>query len=336
MPLTKDVLHVETERVAEDVVAFIRDEVGRHYRRKGAVVGLSGGIDSSVTAALAVRALGKDKVLGLILPERESSPTSERLAWSLATRLGIDTERADITRMLESFGVYEKRDRIVGHLFPDVSPPYRFRIVLPQGPETSNRLSVFSIEVEGKNGDIRRKRLGAEDLWGIVAATDIKQRTRMVMLYYYAETLNFVVVGTTNRSETDQGFYVKYGDGGVDLEPLAHLYKTQVYQLAAYLDIPEEIIERPPSPDTYSLEVSDQEFYFRLPYETVDLCLYAIDHRVPASEVAEALDLEERQVEWILSDLRRKRALTWHLRELPPSPAGTNNGGSSSLGGVAW
>ena len=141
----------------------------------------------------------------------------------------------------------------------------------------------------------------------------------MINLYHYAEKNNFIVGGTTNKTEVVQGFYVKFGDGGVDIEPLAHLFKTQVYKLGRYLGVIDEIIKRPPSPDTYSLTVTDKEFYFCLDYELLDLLLYAYENKVAASQIARTLDLKEEQIERVFKDFKAKERATWHLREMPPS-----------------
>jgi len=153
----------------------------------------------------------------------------------------------------------------------------------------------------------------------MVAANDIKQRIRMVQLYYHAEKMNYLVAGTTNKTEYAQGFYVKYGDGGVDIEPIAHLYKNQVYQVANFLEIPQEIIERTPSPDTYSAEVSDQEFYFCLPYQLLDLLLYAQENKIAPALAGKYLNLTEEQIQRVFRDFDSKKRATKHLRQTPAS-----------------
>ena len=121
---------------------------------------------------------------------------------------------------------------------------------------------------------------------GVVAATNMKQRTRKQLEYYHADRLNYAVLGTPNRLEYDQGFFVKNGDGAADIKPIAHLYKTQVYALAAHLGLPEEIRSRPPTTDTWSLAQSQEEFYFSVPYPTMDLCLFGLENGIAAAEVA--------------------------------------------------
>ncbi len=320
MKFHRDVLKIDPERVSGVIEEFIRNNVERFYKRKGIVIGLSGGIDSAVAAALSVRALGVSRVSGLLLPERDSNPLSRVYGRTMAESLGIECSEVNITPVLESFGVYEKRDAVVRKIFPDLAPPYTFRLVLPQNLLDTDRLNIYHIEILNADGTTRRERLSQGDFLELIAANDIKQRTRMTQLYYEAERKYRIVCGTTNRPEAIQGFFVKYGDGGVDIEPIAPLYKNQVYQLGKFLGVPQEIIARTPSPDTYSFVVSDAEFYFCLPYDVLDLILYAIEHNVPQGEVAEALELRPEQVERAWKDLVRKRAATEPVRVLPPSP----------------
>jgi NAD+ synthase len=289
-------------------------------RREGAVIGISGGIDSALAAAMCVRSLGKDKVLGLILPEKESSPVSAKYAAKHAEKLGVRTITEDITPALEGFGTYKRRDEIIKKIFPEYTPQYKSKITLPAGLLARDAFNVFSLKIEDGKGNVKSARLDNRGMQAIVAASNTKQRTRMVYLYYYAEANNYLVCGTTNRSEDIQGFFVKYGDGGVDIEPLAHLYKTQVYQMAEYLGVSREIIEREPTPDTYSFMQTDEEFYFRMPYTTLDLLLYAWENKVPLGEVCEAMSLTEEQVKRAFRDFNAKSRATQHLHAMPPAP----------------
>lgn len=307
---------IDASAECQRIAAFIRARC-EAMRREGAVVGLSGGIDSAVTVSLCVRALGRERVLGLLLPERESNPQSEELARELAQGLGIRWERMEITPILEAFGSYRRRDEVVAALFPDYRPGDRLRMRLPPGLLEKDAYNVFALEVVRDGETVYRGRLGNRERDAIVAATDTKQRTRMMCLYYHAERSNRLVCGTTNRSEAVQGFFVKYGDGGVDLEPLAHLYKVQVYQLGAHLGVPEGIMRRPPSPDTFSAPVSDEEFYFRMPYETLDPLLAAWERGVEPAAAGEALGLAAEQVRRAYRDFTGKFRATAHLRRMP-------------------
>lgn len=317
MKRDSDFFTIDPATTVDKLNQFIRQQVIFNLRRRGAVIGLSGGVDSAVCAAITAQALDAERVLCVILPEKESNPISERYARKLAEQLGVRTEYFDITPILDSLEVYSIREAIVKNLFPEFDSSYQYRIILPQNLLDKNRLNIYSLEIADGKGQRRSKRLDAQSYRKMVAATDMKQRIRMTMLYYFAEMNHFVVIGTTNRSEMMQGFYVKHGDGGVDLEPLAHLYKTQVYQLASYLQIPQEIIEREPSPDTFNLEVSDKEFYFCLPYNQVDLFLYAFENKLTAADLQNVLHLEVEAIQRGLDEVERKFQATEHLRKLP-------------------
>jgi NAD+ synthase len=316
---SKNVLRINPEVEVEKICRFIREITLKNFKRKGAVVGLSGGIDSAVTAELSVRALGKERVLGLFLPEKESNPISLEYGEKHAADLGIKSLKIDITDHLESLGVYQRRNAVIKRVFPEFDDHMKFHITLPQNLLEMDRLNYHSITIEDKNGKRETKRLSATDWLEIAACQNMKQRTRMTQLYYYSEKNNYIVAGTTNKSELMQGFFVKFGDGGVDIEPLAHLFKTQVYQIADYLGVIQEIINRPPSPDTYSLPVSDKEFYFCLDYGMLDLLLYAYENNIPLDNIARVLGLEPKQIDRVFKDFRAKEQATWHLREMAPT-----------------
>jgi NAD+ synthase len=318
MEFNKDVLKLDSKSEVERICGFLQQKL-RDVKRDGIVIGLSGGVDSALSAALCVKAIGKDKVFGLILPEKESNPVSAKYAVKHARQLGIETETVDITPTLEAFGTYKKRDDLIREVFPDYDSKSKSKITLPANLLSRDSLNVFTLKIDDGKGNVKTARLNKKMLNGIVAATDTKQRTRMMHLYYYAEKKNYIVCGTTNKTELIEGFFVKYGDGGVDIEPLSHLYKAQVYQLSEYLGVIREIIERAPSPDTWSFEVSDEEFYFRIPYEILDLLLFAWEYNIPTERVCEVMDLNEEQVKRAMRDFNAKYNATRHLRQLPPT-----------------
>ena len=321
MKFNQDILKINPEADAQKIARFIRQMTLKDFKRRGTVVGLSGGIDSAVVAELCVRALGKEKVLGLIIPEKESNPISRRYAQKQADRMGIQTVTVDITENLKSLGLYETRNAVIKKIFPEFDGTFKFHITLPQNLLERDRLNYHSITIEDKNGIRQTKRLSGKDWLEISACQNMKQRIRMIQLHHYAEKNNYLVAGTTNKSEVMQGFYVKFGDGGVDIEPVAHLYKTQVYELARHLGVIKEIISRLPSPDTYSLPVTDKEFYFCLKYELLDFLLYAYENNLPFDEISRVLDLKQEQIERVFKDFRAKERATWHLRQMPPSLA---------------
>jgi len=329
MPFHKNVLQIDAKALTDILVANLRRDVRKTLRRSGAVVGISGGIDSSVVLALCVRALGPKRVVGIMMPEQDSSGDSVVLAEKLADRFGVEALTENMTPALAGFGCYPRRDEAVQRVFPDYDPQRdKVKIGLSQDVFDSDALNVFYLTVVAPDGEERSKRLKLRDYLQIVAASNFKQRSRMAMLYYHAEARNYAVMGTPNKNEHDQGFFVRWGDGGYDIAPIRHLYKTQVYQLAEYLDVPIEIQQATPTTDTYSAHSSQQEFFFRLPFEVMDMLLYALDHEVPVSEVAQVMDLTEQQVQRALDDLVRKQRTTEYLRARPieytdygPSPA---------------
>lgn len=288
----------------------------RAFRRRGAVLGLSGGIDSSVVAALAARAFGPDNVLGVLMPEADSSEDTLMLSRLAAESAGISTELEEITPILEAVGCYRRRDAAFKRVIPEYGPGWKAKIVLPSVID-SDAFRIFSVVAQSPDGTTVKERLPLEEYLQVVAATNFKQRTRKMLEYYHADRLNFVVLGTPNRLEFDQGFFVKNGDGSADIKPIAHLYKSQVYQLAAALGVPDEIRSRPPTTDTYSMPQSQEEFYFSLPYHSMDLCLYAVDNGVSAAEVAAALDLTEDQIDRVFKDIAAKRRVSQYLHASP-------------------
>ncbi len=302
----------EVERIA----AWMRDTALGQLKRRGVVLGLSGGIDSSVVAALAVKAFGADKVLGLFMNEGESADDTVRLAKVVADHLGIATVNEDISPMLVAAGCYQRRDDAIRTVIPRYAADWKCKIVLPSVLD-SDRYRIYSVVVRSPDGETITARLPPAAYLQVVAATNFKQRVRKMLEYFHADRLVYAVAGTPNLLEYDQGFFVKNGDGSADLKPIAHLYKTQVYELAAALGVPDEIRQRPPTTDTYSLPQSQEEFYFSLPYDAMDACLYARDHAVPLDEVAAALALTAAQVERVSRDIDGKRAGARYLHAGP-------------------
>ena len=306
------VLTLDAARETARIAGATRKHVLAILRRRGVVVGLSGGIDSSVVAALCVQALGKDRVLGLMMPEHHSAGDSLRLGQRLAENLGIEALVEDITPALEGAGCYRRQEAAIRSVVSEYGAGWKCKLVLPSLLD-GERLNVMRLTVQEPNGRIMTVRLTAAAYLQLVAATNYKQRIRKMTEYYHADRLNYAVAGTPNRLEYDQGFFVKQGDGAADVKPIAHLYKTQVYQLAEHLGIPEEIRTRPSTTDTYSMQQTQEEFYFALPYHRMDLCLYAHNHQVPAAEAASVLALTAQQVERVYKDIEAKRRTTRYL-----------------------
>ncbi len=319
MEFSAEVLIIDAHQETERLVSWLRQNMGKVLRRRGAVVGISGGIDSAVVLALCVRALGPKRVTAVMMPEKDSDPESERLSRLLADQYGVDPILEDITPILQGFNCYQRRDVAIRRVFPeyDATLGYKAKIVLPEDLLGGKALNVFSLVIVAPDGQEQQAELEMPEYLQIVAASNFKQRTRMAMLYFHAELRNYAVVGTANKNEHDQGFFVKYGDGGVDIQLISHLYKTQVYQLAEYLDVPTEIQKRPPTTDTYSAQQSQEEFFFRIPFKTMDLLWYAQEKKAPVRQVAEVMDLSSEQVQRAFNDFSSKRRTTDYLR-LPP------------------
>ncbi|HTQ61278.1 MAG TPA: NAD(+) synthase [Candidatus Solibacter sp.] len=316
MKLTKDVLNLRPEEAFRQIDCALKEQVFRQLKRRGVVLGVSGGIDSSVVAALCARSLGIERVAVLLMPERESSNESLGLGKLLAETLKVKYIVEDITPLLEAAGCYRRRDDAIRAQIPDYGPGHRCKIVLSSSAGHKG-FEFFHLVVESPSGHVKKVRLNADTYLGILAATNMKQRARKFFEYYHADRLNYAVAGTPNRLEYDQGFFVKNGDGAADLKPIAHLYKTQVYQLAEYLGVPEEIRKRPPTTDTYSMPQSQEEFYFSLPYEQMDLCLYGLDNGCTHEEVAGAAGLSAEQVKAVYSRIVTTRKATRYLHMKP-------------------
>jgi NAD+ synthase len=309
-------LEIDAPSTARTIGCSVENAVFSILKRRGVVVGLSGGIDSSVVAALCVRALGKDRVFGLFMPERECSDDSARFGERLADRLGIATVTENITPILEAAGCYRRRDDAIRSLMPEYGEGYKCKLVMAD-IASGARYSFPSLVVQSPDGETTKLHLDANTYRELVAASNFKQRARKMIEYYHADRLQYAVAGTPNRLEFDQGFFVKNGDGAADVKPIAHLYKTQVRQLAEYLDIPAEIRQRPSTTDTFPLTQSQEEFYFAVPLEAFDLCLYGHNHRFPAALVAAKANLSTRQVEAVFESIESKRRATRYLHEEP-------------------
>lgn len=315
-PFHPDQLKLNPAKETESIGNFLRTALTRTLRRRGLVVGISGGIDSAVTAALAVRALGPERVFCLLMPERESSADTLALSRSLAQHLGTRFEIEDITSTLEAVGFYRRYREAVQKVVPEYGEGWGSKMVATTSADQRG-FTFFSLVVANPAGKTQTVRLPIEVYLEIVAATNFKQRCRKMLEYHYADRWNYAVAGTPNLLEYDQGFFVKNGDGAADVKPIAHLYKSQVYQLAEFLGVPTEIRQRPPTTDTYSLAQGQDEFYFALPYREMDLCLYGLNHGIPAAQVAAAAGISEAQVLNAWANIQQKRS-TVHYLHLPP------------------
>jgi NAD+ synthase len=310
--VTADVLQLDPAAETGRIVASIRDIITTRFKRRGAVVAVSGGIDSAAVAFLCARALGGDRLKILLMPEAESSPDNLRLGRMVADCLNASYDVEDISLTLKAARCYTRRDDAVRQVVPEYGDGYKCKIVLPTLLSPS-RYSIFSVVVQSPNGETKTVRLNPAAYLGIVAATSFKQRVRKMIEYYYADLLRYAVAGTPNRLEHDLGFFVKNGDGAADFKPIAHLYKSQVYQLAVYLGVPDEIQRRQPTTDTFSLEQSQEEFYFTLPLKKMDLCLYGKNNGIPAASLAPALEFTEEQVERVYELIESKRRMARYL-----------------------
>lgn len=313
--LSWDVLKMDLEAEANRIAETLRETVARVLRKRGLVVAISGGIDSSTCLGLAVRALGPQRVFALILPERDSADDSAARAIELAEHLGVRYEKQNIAPALEGIGCYKWRDEAVRRAIPEYAEGWRMKIVISGGSE--GRFNHFKIIAVAPDGKQHEERLNLQDYLQIVAATNFKQRLRKTLEYFHADRLNYAVTGTPNRLEYDQGFFVKNGDGSADVKPIAHLYKSQVYAMAAHLKLPPRICGAIPTTDTYSLPQGQDEFYFALPYREMDLALWAKNHNVPAAELGRVLGIAADRAQFIYDDIDAKRRTTDYLHRAP-------------------
>jgi NAD+ synthase len=316
-PITfdKNSLKLDAPKEIERIATVTREVVHHHLRRQGAVVGISGGIDSSVVLALCVGALGARRVVGILLPEKESSPKSAELAHELADHFGVETVTEEITSALDGFGCYERRNEAIRRIFPQFEQGWGVKIILPNDLLTQGSLNVFQLIITDPDGKELQQRLSPGEYFQIVASSNFKQRVRTTFLYYHAELRNYATIGTPNKNEHDLGFFVKGGDGLYDFAPIRHLFKTQVFQLAECLGVPETIRSQTPITDTYPGGGTQEEFFFRIPFDILDTIWYGYEKNIPVEVIAEVLDLQPEQVLRVVRDISSKKNTTRYLRE---------------------
>jgi NAD+ synthase len=317
MNFSKDSINIDPVKEVEEITSKLKDDVTKKLKKRGAVVGISGGIDSSVVLALCAKTFGPERVLGIMMPENDSNPDSLELAKKLSAKFKTKYVVENMTEAVAGFGCYKRRDEAIKNVFPEFNSSYKAKIILPTNLLEKETLNVFQLTIIAPDGKEKSERLPLKEYLQIVAASNFKQRSRMCMLYYHAESRNYAVIGTGNKNEHEQGFFVKYGDGGADIKPIAHLFKTQVFQLAEYLEVPEEIRKRTPTTDTYSAEQTQEEFFYRVPFSILDRVWFGWEKGIPSKTIAQALELTEENVESIIHDTQRKIRTTEYLRMEP-------------------
>lgn len=317
MPYSKQSMRINPETETEKITSQLKSDVFKRLKRRGAVVGISGGIDSSVVLALCAKAFGPEKVIGIIMPEKDSSPENFPMVKKLVDKFNVQSIIEDMTAALYGFDTYRRRDEAIQKVFPEYDMSYKTKIGLSQNILEKDTLNLFNLTIISPEGEEKTTRLPLKEYLQIVAASNFKQRSRMSMLYYHAERMNYAVIGTANKNEHELGFFVKYGDGGADVKPIAHLFKTHIFQLAEFLQIPNEIQKRTPTTDTYSAEQTQEEFFFRLPFDILDTIWYGWENGYPTDEIAAALDLTADQVQNVINDIKRKFQATEYLRMAP-------------------
>lgn len=312
----EELLKIDARKESGKIVEKIKSNL-KQLKKRGVVVGVSGGIDSSVVLALSVKALGNEKVLAVMLPEKESSYENNILVRKLIKKYKVNYVFEDLTAALSGFGCYERRNKAIKNIFPEYDPGYKMKILIPSNILDKGTLNVFQLQIESPEGEKKTERLPVKEYLEIVAASNFKQRSRMSMLYYHAEVNNYAVAGTPNKNEHELGFFVKYGDSGADLKPIKHLFKTQVYQLAKYLEVPEEIQERTPTTDTYTAEQTQEEFFFRVSFDLLDKIWFGWEKGIDINTIAKKLNLSKDQVNNVIKDIERKIKSTEYLRREP-------------------
>ena len=300
----------EVNRISE----FVRQSLVSPLKRRGVVIGLSGGIDSSTCTALCSRALGSERVFVVLMPERDSSEETLEISRSVAEAFGVEYIYEDISGILDSLGCYERQNAAVRKAVPEFTKEWKFKIVLPP---VDKGLRVFSVVAQSPDGEVIKKRLPHDAYLEVVAATNFKQRVRKMLEYYHADRLNYAVIGTPNLQEYDQGFFVKNGDGSADIKPIAHLYKTQVFSIARHLGVPESVLNRPPTTDTYSLSQGQDEFYFSLPLKEMDICLYGLNNGISDEAVCREANIDGDKLKAVYRDIKQKRETSVYLHKPP-------------------
>jgi NAD+ synthase len=316
MSILKDkILNINHDAEVTRITSMMKDYLRKIAHRRGYVVAISGGIDSSVCASLAVEAIGKDRVLLLRLPESDSSLETGDRSRALADFLECETIDQNITEVLAALGCYEWRDNAIRELFPEYTAKWKNKIVIEGGLE--GRYNHFNLVVQDPAGVTTTKRMEYHQYLQVVAATNYKQRVRKTIEYFHADRLNYAVVGTPNLLEFDQGFFVKNGDGSADVKPIAHLYKSQVYAMAEHLGIPDDVRNAKPTTDTYSLSQGQDEFYFALPYEQMDVALWCYTNDFACVDLANELSVTEEQAKYVYKDIAAKRRTASYLGSGP-------------------
>ena len=305
----------EIEKTVASIENFVKEEILEKFQRKGTVIGISGGIDSAVMASICTRSVNPNQVLGLIMPEKESDPSSQILAEKIANQLGIETKIIDITSILESFGVYENKEKIIKEKFSNFNNNCMYSVRVPS--KFGNSVGIPFLEILDDENKKHQIKISASEFLTLTASSSIKHRVRMTLLYYYAEKNNFCVVGTTNKSECLQGYFVKYGDGGSDIEPLVNIYKSQIYQIGEFLEVPNEILISDASPDVWSFSTTDKEFFCTVPYDVVDLILYARENKLSVKDVQEISELSVDDIKNLFQMQNIKQTKSQHMREIP-------------------
>ncbi len=297
-------MKIKAEKMALSLENFIREYTDK-LEREGVILGLSGGIDSAVIAALCMRALGPEKILVLIMPEKDSKKEHTKDALNFAQELGIKAKLIDITPYLEEIGVYK--------LFPldKLLSLGKLKGVLVRKAYHFYEKKTGNLPFLESLSGFKDKEFNSYLAKGN-AYYRAKHRLRMLLLYFYGELENRLVVGAGNKSEHKIGYFVKHGcDDAVDIMPLLNLYKTQVRELAQYLNIPTRIIKKPPSPDIMPGIIDDEEV-ISISYEKLDLILLALEKGWKVSDVVKTLGVEEDEVIYI-KNLKKKSE---HMRKI--------------------